>query len=655
MQVTNRSSSTFYTTTKTAKYFGKTLDELTLDELLDKLTPEELEILESEVDPDDPHIPPNQRCKDQTKKAPTGPLNRRKLLQYLEKYAKEQEDWPEQQPFQLGMKRGKIWIPKESPKPKIEEVELDLDQEYEVALNSAEEHELVDLAVHVQAMIIITMCATAILGLHSMLSQDQYHTTQLSKQQKKGDKFDGLVKAAPLKILPPEPDNDTDVEATVRLIANNDPTLTSVNLNNIKYTTTKTAKYFGKTLDELTLDELLDKLTPEELEILESEVDPDDPHIPPNQRCKDQTKKAPTGPLNRRKLLQYLEKYAKEQEDWPEQQPFQLGMKRGRRISPLAILCKIWIPKESPKPKIEEVELDLDQEYEVALNSAEEHELVDLAGWCLHGYCSSYLLTMCATAILGLHSMLSQDQYHTTQLSKQQKKGDKFDGLVKAAPLKILPPEPDNDTDVEATVRLIANNDPTLTSVNLNNIKNISRETFKKLFEGLKKNTHLKLLSAANTGLTDGPVQMLVDALKQNKSLERLNVESNYLTGPTLASLLEALLPNQTVLEFRAANQLQPLIHRPNETQTFLDWTTSPALHCITSLPLGDFDNCVDEQRPFLLGNRVEMEVARLILKNKSLIRLGLSLHVPDARVRINQHLQDNYDRYRLERMGLTR
>lgn len=52
-------------------------------------------------------LPASQRCKDQTKKAPTGPLNRKKLLEYLERTAREQADWPEAKPYESGIKRGK--------------------------------------------------------------------------------------------------------------------------------------------------------------------------------------------------------------------------------------------------------------------------------------------------------------------------------------------------------------------------------------------------------------------------------------------------------------------------------------------------------------------------------------------------------------------
>lgn len=43
---------------------------------------------------------------------------------------------------------------------------------------------------------------------------------------------------------------------------------------------------------------------------------------------------------------------------------------------------KIWKPKDVPKSKSDdlEIELDLDDEYEQALGTADEAELVDLAG-----------------------------------------------------------------------------------------------------------------------------------------------------------------------------------------------------------------------------------------------------------------------------------
>jgi tropomodulin len=341
-----------------------------------------------------------------------------------------------------------------------------------------------------------------------------------------------------------------------------------------------------KSYDNVDVENLLSQLSAEELEQLSEEVDPDDNLLPPSQRCKDQTTKAVTGPLNRKKLLTFLTNFAKQQEDWPELKPFQQGVKRG----------KIFTPKEQEfnnNTSDEKIILDLEDGAEQALDSATEADLVDLAG------------------ILGLHSMLNQDQFHNSILNKGQRIGDKFESIVKASVPKRLPFEPDNQTDPEKTCKQVVENDPNLTELNWNNIKFIPRETLKKLFEGLKTNTNLQTLHLSNTGLTDGPAEKLVEALKENTTLRTLNLESNYLSGPMLRTLIQALLVKQRILEFRACNQ-----------------------------------------RPITMGNRIEMEIARAVEQNQSLLRLGLCFDVPCARQKVTDHLQQNNDNVRLKRIG---
>lgn len=109
------------------KVFGRDLreyDDVDIDSLLTKLTTEELEELNNEVDPDvspreavfrrffsfsvfqNSLLPPSQRCRDQTNKDPTGPFNRQHLLKHLEETAKNEKDWDEPVPFEAGKKRG---------------------------------------------------------------------------------------------------------------------------------------------------------------------------------------------------------------------------------------------------------------------------------------------------------------------------------------------------------------------------------------------------------------------------------------------------------------------------------------------------------------------------------------------------------------------
>lgn len=44
-------------------------------------------------------LPPSERCRNQTTKAPTGPLNREALLKWLEDKAKAEKDWEEAKPY----------------------------------------------------------------------------------------------------------------------------------------------------------------------------------------------------------------------------------------------------------------------------------------------------------------------------------------------------------------------------------------------------------------------------------------------------------------------------------------------------------------------------------------------------------------------------
>ena len=152
---------------------------------------------------------------------------------------------------------------------------------------------------------------------------------------------------------------------------------------------------------------------------------------------------------------------------------------------------KVFVPKQRVDSVDDEDKIVLDIDEEASLNGASEADLVDLAG------------------ILGLHSMLNQDQYHASILNKGQGAAANFQSIVKASPpKKQVPNLPDNDTDVTKTTQQVKDNDSTLKDLNWNNIKHVPRETFKKLFDGLANNTTLERLSLSNTGLTDGPAEV---------------------------------------------------------------------------------------------------------------------------------------------------
>lgn len=101
-----------------------------------------------------------------------------------------------------------------------EEIGIDLGEEYEQALQDANQEEIIDLA--------------AILGFHSMMNQDQYHASLLNKGQPVGLGWDGITKASQQKVFPNEGPNKTNIDDSIRRVKDDDQKLVELNLNNIK-------------------------------------------------------------------------------------------------------------------------------------------------------------------------------------------------------------------------------------------------------------------------------------------------------------------------------------------------------------------------------------------------------------------------------------
>uniref|UniRef100_A0A914EMD2 Tropomodulin n=1 Tax=Acrobeloides nanus TaxID=290746 RepID=A0A914EMD2_9BILA len=364
------------------------------------------------------------------------------------------------------------------------------------------------------------------------------------------------------------------------------PTLT-------KKTTTITdapgsVKLYGRELrdyEDTDLENLLNKLSVEELEDLNNDFDPDNSLLPPSQRCKDQTSKEATGPYKREKLLKYLEESAKTEKDWEEPVPFTPGLKRGKTFETKE-------PENGKKPgeMAMPIELDLDDEdeFEVALNHAPERDLVDLAG------------------ILGMHNVLNQQQYYHAIKGKTQDEttGTTFDGIVRAYEPRIVPEEPENQTDVEECIRQLESDDSNLTEVNINNMKRVSKERIRNLIKSAKHSKHITKLSLANTAISDSEARELIELVENSTSLRVLNIESNYITPELLARIVRATLKTQSITEIKAENQ-----------------------------------------RCSVLGYPIEMDIMMSVEDNDSLLRVGIGFQSMEARHRISEALERNYER----------
>ncbi|KAJ8339840.1 hypothetical protein SKAU_G00344730 [Synaphobranchus kaupii] len=279
-------------------------------------------------------------------------------------------------------------------------------------------------------------------------------------------------------------------------------------------------------------DELLKKLSEEELQMLEDELeelDPDNALLPAGFRQKDQTKKAPTGTFQRDNLLAHLEKQAKEHPDKEDLVPY-TGEKRG----------KAWVPKKVPVDPILE-NVTLEPELEEALANASDAELCDIA------------------AILGMHTLMSNQQYYEALASSTIVNKQGLNSVIQCTQYKPVPDEEPNSTDVQDTLEKIRSNDPDLVEVNLNNIRNIPVPTLKAYAEAMKENTVVERLSIVGTRSNDPVAYALAEMLKVNATLKSLNVESNFITGVGILSLMGALQSNTTLQELKIDNQSQPL------------------------------------------------------------------------------------------------
>ncbi|XP_018106040.1 tropomodulin 3 L homeolog isoform X2 [Xenopus laevis] len=184
-----------------------------------------------------------------------------------------------------------------------------------------------------------------------------------------------------------------------------------------------------------------------------------------------------------------------------------------------------------------------------------------------------------------------------------------FPNVVKAEPVRPIFDEPPNPTNVEETLKRIRDNDARLTEVNLNNIKNIPIPTLKDYAKALEKNTHVKKFSLAATRSNDPVAVAYADMLKVNRNLRSFNIESNFVTGAGILALVEALKENETLQEIKIDNQRQQL------------------------------------------GTGVEMEIARLLEENPTILKIGYHFTQQGPRTRAAAAITKNNDLVRKRRV----
>ncbi|XP_074058061.1 LOW QUALITY PROTEIN: tropomodulin-1 [Macrotis lagotis] len=532
------------------------LDE---DKILGALTEDELRTLENELeelDPDNALLPAGLRQKDQTTKPPTGPFKRDDLLDHLEKQAKEFKDREDLVPY-TGEKRGKVWVPKQKPiDPVLESVTLE--PELEEALANASDAELCDIA--------------AILGMHTLMSNQQYYEALGSSSIVNKEGLNSVIKPTQYKPVPDEEPNSTDIEETLERIKNNDPKLEEVNLNNIRNIPIPTLKAYAEALKENTYVKKFSIV---------------------GTRSNDPVAYALAEMLKVNGVLKSLN----------VESNFISGsgilslveaLQHNTSLMELKIDNQVREsvgPKQKPiDPVLESVTLE--PELEEALANASDAELCDIA------------------AILGMHTLMSNQQYYEALGSSSIVNKEGLNSVIKPTQYKPVPDEEPNSTDIEETLERIKNNDPKLEEVNLNNIRNIPIPTLKAYAEALKENTYVKKFSIVGTRSNDPVAYALAEMLKVNGVLKSLNVESNFISGSGILSLVEALQHNTSLMELKIDNQSQPL------------------------------------------GNKVEMEIVSMLEQNTTLLKFGYHFTQQGPRLRASNAMMNNNDLVRKRRLA---
>ncbi|KFV64878.1 Tropomodulin-2, partial [Dryobates pubescens] len=281
-------------------------------------------------------------------------------------------------------------------------------------------------------------------------------------------------------------------------------------------------------------DEILSKLSEDELKQLEhvlDDLDPENALLPAGFRQKDQTTKPATGPFDRERLLSYLEKQALEHKDREDFVPF-TGEKKGHYVtsffSGLRLIC------ESPQQGPVSCHLSHNTQLHALLIHIDFRIL-----HCTESKCQLFAADACSSYQLLMRSCVAD--------------------VVKGEKVKPIFEEPPNPTNVEASLQRIKANDPSLVEINLNNIKNIPIPTLKEFAKALESNTHVKTFSLAATRSNDPVAIAFADMLKVNKTLKSLNVESNFITGTGILALINALKENESLTEIKIDNQRQQL------------------------------------------------------------------------------------------------
>ncbi|NWV16040.1 LMOD3 protein, partial [Ptilonorhynchus violaceus] len=397
--------------------------------------------------------------------------------------------------------------------------------------------------------------------------------------------------------------------------------------------------------EDIDEDEILANLSPEELKELQSEMEvmAPDPEVPTGMIQRDQTEKAPTGSFDHRSLVDYLywqkasrrmledervpvtllpsERSAAEEMEGKAgssgevaggRMPGTEGKERhyqNEHVSDSRTQSgetkkdgsdKERVVEEDEKEEAEEEEEDSEEEEEE--EEEDESELETKENYTNGNHHSNQISKKPGTEPGEVKEKPNESEKKISKLNIPQKLA------LDTSFMKLSARPSGNQTNLEDSLEKVRKNNPDMKELNLNNIENVPKEMLIDFVNAMKKNKNIKTFSLANVGADDNVAFALANMLRENRSITTLNIDSNFISGKGIVAIMRCLQYNETLTELRFHNQRG------------------------------------------LLGHQAEMEIARLLKANTTLLKMGYHFELPGPRMVVTNLLSRNLDKQRQKR-----
>ncbi|NXO12999.1 LMOD3 protein, partial [Oriolus oriolus] len=402
--------------------------------------------------------------------------------------------------------------------------------------------------------------------------------------------------------------------------------------------------------EDIDEDEILANLSPEELKELQSEMEvmAPDPEVPTGMIQRDQTEKPPTGSFDHRSLVDYLywQKASRrmlEDERVPvtllpsersaaeemEGEAGSSGDVAGRRMPGTEGKERHYqnehvsdsrtqsgetkkdgsdkerVVEEDEKEEAEEEEEDDEEEDEE--EEENETELETKENYTNENSHSNQISQKPGTEPGEIKEKPTENEKKISKLNIPKLNIPQKLALDTSF-MKLSARPSGNQTNLEDSLEKVRKNNPDMKELNLNNIENVPKEMLIDFVNAMKKNKNIKTFSLANVGADDNVAFALANMLRENRSITTLNIDSNFISGKGIVAIMRCLQYNETLTELRFHNQRG------------------------------------------LLGHQAEMEIARLLKANTTLLKLGYHFELPGPRMVVTNLLSRNLDKQRQKR-----